>query len=73
MELLKTMDQIAESHKKPVAQVAVNWSTQKDYVGTALVGVRNEQEARENCAAFDWELTDQEIQLLDDEIKRLGI
>ena len=73
MELLKVMDQIAESHKKPVAQVAVNWSTQKDYVGTALVGVRNEQEARENCAAFDWELTDQEIQLLDDEIKRLGI
>ena len=51
MELLKVMDQIAESHKKPVAQVAVNWSTQKDYVGTALVGVRNEQEARENCAA----------------------
>ena len=48
-------------------------STQKDDVGTALVGVRNEQEARENCAAFDWELTDQEIQLLDDEIKRLGI
>ena len=73
MELLKVMDQIAESHKKPVAQVAVNWSTQKDYVGTALVGVRNEQEVRENCAAFDWELTDQEIQLLDDEIKRLGI
>ena len=73
MELLKVMDQIAESHKRPVAQVAVNWSTQKDYVGTALVGVRNEQEARENCAAFDWELTDQEIQLLDDEIKRLGI
>ena len=36
MELLKVMDQIAESHKKPVAQVAVNWSTQKDYVGTAL-------------------------------------
>ena len=73
MELLKVMDQIAESHKKPVAQVAVNWSTQKDYVGTALVGVRNEQEARENCAAFDWERTDHEIKLLDDEIKRLGI
>ena len=35
MELLKVMDQVAESHKKPVAQVAVNWSTQKDYVGTA--------------------------------------
>lgn len=73
MELLKTMDRIAEAHGVPVAQIAVNWSTQQDFVGTALVGVRNEKEAMENCAAFDWELSAEEIGLLDAELERLHI
>lgn len=73
MELLKTMDKIAEAHNKPVAQVAINWSTQKEYVGTALVGVRNAKEAQENCSAFDWELTAEEIAMIDAELTRLQI
>ena len=73
MELLKVMDQIAESHKKPVAQVAVNWSTQKEFVGTALCGVRNEQEAAQNCKAFEWKLAEDEIAALDQELVRLNI
>ena len=73
MELLKTMDQIAAKHGKPVAQIAINWSTAQDFVGTALVGVRNEQEAIENCAAFDWQLEDDEVALLNAELERLEI
>lgn len=73
MELLATMDAVAAEHERPVAQVAINWSTQKNFVGTALVGVRNEQEAAENCAAFDWELSADEIKRLDDEMQRLQI
>lgn len=73
MELLKTLDDIAESHQKPVAQVAVNWSTQKEYVGTALCGVRKPEEAEENCAAFEWELTEEEINRIDQELKRLKL
>ncbi len=73
MELLKTMDKIANAHGKPVAQVAINWSTQKSFVGTALIGVRNEKEAKENCAAFDWCLSEDEMKLLDNELNRLQI
>ena len=74
MELLKVMDQIAANHGNvPVAQVALNWSTQKEYVGTALVGVVNAQQANENCAAFSWELDQAEIDLLDQEMLRLGL
>ncbi|WP_343209413.1 aldo/keto reductase [Anaerolentibacter hominis] len=73
MELLQVMDKIAEAHKVPVAQVAINWSTQKEFVGTALCGVRNAQEAEENCSAFNWELTAEEMALLDSEMDRLGI
>lgn len=73
MELLKMMDRIAQEHNRPVAQVALNWSTSKNFVGTALVGVRNEAEAKENCSAFNWQLSDEEIKLLDEEIIRLQI
>lgn len=73
MELLKVMDKIAEAHSRPVAQVAINWSTQKDFVGTALIGVRNEREAAENCAAFEWSLSKEEMEELDKEIERLQI
>lgn len=73
MELLKTLDAIAEEHGKPVAQVSINWSTQKNFVSTALTGVNTPAQADENCSAFDWELTEEEIAKIDSEIKRLGI
>ena len=73
MELLKTLDAIAEEHEKPVAQVSINWSTQKSFVSTALTGVNTPEQADENCSAFDWELTEEEIARIDSEIKRLEI
>lgn len=72
-ELLKTMDDVAAAHGVPVSQVAINWSCQKDYVGTALVGVRSVAHADENCAAFDWELTSDEMASLDAELDRLQL
>ena len=69
-ELLGTLDAIAEAHGKPVAQVAVNWSTQNPLVDTALMGVRNVAEADENCAATDWTLTDEEIATINAAIEK---
>ena len=73
MELLKTLDAIAEEHEKPVAQVSINWSTQNSFVSTAITGVNTPAQADENCSAFDWELTEEEIARIDSEIKRLEI
>lgn len=73
MELLKILDVIAESHNRPVSQVALNWSTQKEYVGTALCGVRKVKNAKENCSAFEWMLSDEEITLINAGIERLGL
>jgi aryl-alcohol dehydrogenase-like predicted oxidoreductase len=72
-ELLKTLDVIAEAHNKPVTQVALNWSTQKDWIGTALVGVRSEGHANENCATFDWELTAEEMTMIDKKLEEVGL
>ena len=73
MELLKTLDKIAEAHNVPVAQVFINWSTQKSFVGTALTGVNTPAQADENCSAFEWQLNNEEIALIDSEIDRLNI
>jgi aryl-alcohol dehydrogenase-like predicted oxidoreductase len=71
MELLKTMDKIAGERGVPLSQIAINWVTQKEYVLTALVGVRTGDHAKENCGAADWRLSPEETALLDAELKRL--
>lgn len=73
MELLRLMDEIAAGHGRPVVQVALNWSTQKDFVSTAICGFRKPEKAVQNCAAFEWSLTDEETTLLDNKIKELGL
>lgn len=73
MELLKTLDVISEKRDKPLAQIAINWSTQKEYVGTAMCGVRKPAEAEENCAAFDWSLEEDEMAMIDAALEKLGI
>lgn len=72
-EFLKTMDALSEKYGRPLAQIAINWSTQKGFVSTALTGVRKVSEAAENCAAFDWQLADDDIAVLDAELARLQI
>jgi aryl-alcohol dehydrogenase-like predicted oxidoreductase len=72
-ELLNVMDVIAEAHNVPVAQVALNWSTQKEFVATTLVGVRTPAHADENTAGFDWELTSEEMKTLDNKLDSLHI
>lgn len=65
MKVLEVMDKISAETGKPLPQIAINWSTQKDYVSTALCGVRNRKEAEENCSTFDWTLTDAQIAAID--------
>ena len=48
-----------------MAQVAVNWNAQKDFVSTSLCGVRNAQEAIENCRGFEWSLSQEEMERID--------
>lgn len=73
MELLKMMDQIAEKHSRTVAEVAINWSTQKPYIGSALIGARDVRHAKNNCQAFEWKLDAEDMKQLDDELARLGL
>ena len=66
--LLKVMDQIADRHHCPLAQVAMNWSLSQPGVSTALIGVLKKSQAVENCQAFQWQLDAEEIALLNQTI-----
>lgn len=70
--LLKEMDQIAENHQVTVSQVALNYTSHKDFVGTCLVGASKKKHALDNTSAFDWQLTPQEIAQLDAKLEELG-
>ena len=72
-EVTKVLDQIALIRHKPLAQIAINWSTQKSYVSTAICGVRDPQQARENCSDFEWELTAEEMDMIDQAVEYLRI
>ncbi len=70
MKLLDVMDEIAARRGVPVSHVAINWSTQKDFVDTAILGCSKPGHAVQNCAAMDWSLTVDEMQALDRAIAR---
>jgi aryl-alcohol dehydrogenase-like predicted oxidoreductase len=65
MQLLKVLDIVAAERNATVAQVAVHWNSQKDFVNTSLCGVRNAEEAIENCKGFEWNLSDEEMKMID--------
>ncbi len=69
MKLLETMDLIAKERNVPLSQIAVNWNTQNNFITTSIMGVRNPNEANENCAAFNWSLTDEEMNMLNTAIE----
>ena len=68
LKLLSVMDTIGAKYDATPGQVAINWSTQKDFVSAALVGVRSAKHAQEDCKGMGWQLAADEIALLDAKI-----
>ncbi len=69
MKVLAVMDGLSAKHDNvPLAQIALNWSAQKDFVSSCIVGAQSRKKVEQNCAAFTWALTAEEIALLDDAI-----
>lgn len=57
-----TLVKIAENHKKSPAQILIRWSLQRGYV--SLPKSVNVQRLKENIDVFDFELTDDEFETL---------
>ena len=64
---------LAQAHNATLGQVAVNWALQQPGVTAALVGCRNVRQAEENCRAFDFKLTAEEIRQITDRLETLDL
>ncbi|MFW6381736.1 MAG: aldo/keto reductase, partial [Bacillota bacterium] len=71
VDLVDLLKEIANKHSSPIAQVSLNWVRQQPGVTTALVGVKNEAQAKENAAAGDWKLSESELSSINEAYRRI--
>lgn len=72
-EFLERIKPIAENHGVPLAQLVINWTIQRPGITAALVGARNAEQATENAKSMSFELSDEEIQLINTELEKVVI
>ncbi|MGM0239934.1 hypothetical protein ID741_002552 [Enterococcus sp. AZ103] len=73
MKLVDYLDELAEKYQKPLAQIALNWSTTQPFVSTAITGVRNTEEAKENTSTFNWNLSEDDLANINEVLADLEI
>ena len=71
LKLLDVLKGVAAAHDRPVAQASINWVVQQEGMTCGLVGARNAQQATMNAQAGDWELTAEELALIDAEYAKI--
>ncbi|UUO05715.1 aldo/keto reductase [Blastopirellula sp. J2-11] len=65
-DVVDALDKVAAETGKSVAQIALNWVLQRPSVATVIVGARNEEQLKQNLDVVNWNLTAQQIALLDE-------
>lgn len=71
MKVVGLMDEISAEHNNvPLSQIALNWSYQKEYVSTCIVGAQTKEKVLENCAAAGWSLSEEEMTRLDEAVRK---
>jgi aryl-alcohol dehydrogenase-like predicted oxidoreductase len=63
--VMEALDAVAADTGKTVPQIALNWLLQRPTVATLVIGARNEDQLRQNLGAVGWNLTSEQIAVLD--------
>ena len=69
----KRLAELADGYGKSLAQLAIAWVLGNPAVSVALVGMRNEQELKENVAATEWQLTSEDRAAIDRIFEEEGV
>ena len=64
-KVVDALDVVAAETGKTVPQIALNWLLQRPTVSSVIIGARNEEQLRQNLAAFGWNLSAEQVALLD--------
>ncbi len=70
--ILDALQEIAQAHDRPVAQVAIRWVSQRPGITAPILGASSLEQLQVNLGAVGWKLTDAEMQRLDDVSAVLG-
>jgi aryl-alcohol dehydrogenase-like predicted oxidoreductase len=72
-KFLDKIKPIAEDHNAALAQLTIQWTLQQPGITIALVGARNPEQATQNAAAAELDLSDDEIEKINDELDELEL
>ena len=61
----KRLAELATGYGKSLPQLAIAWALRNEVVSVALVGMRNEQEMKQNVEAAEWQLTETALKEID--------
>ena len=64
-KVVDALEEVAREVGKSVAQVALNWLTQRPTVSSVIIGARNEEQLKQNIATAGWKLERTHINKLD--------
>jgi aryl-alcohol dehydrogenase-like predicted oxidoreductase len=62
LQLVEQLRPIAERNDRTLAQLAISWVLRRPEVTAAIVGARNPQQIKETAPASDWELSEKDIE-----------
>lgn len=65
-KVVDALDAVAKETGKTVPQVALNWLLRRPTVSSIIIGARNEEQLKQNLGAVGWNLTAEQVKLLDD-------
>ena len=63
--VVDALDLVAKESGKTIPQVALNWLLQRPTVANIVIGARNEEQLKQNLGAIGWNLTPEQVAVLD--------
>ncbi len=63
--VIDALEAVAAETGKSVPQVAINWLLRRPTVASVIIGARNEAQLRDNLGAVGWELSVEQVAVLD--------
>lgn len=63
--VVDTLKEVAKQTGKSIPQVAINWLLQRPTVVNVIIGARNEAQLLDNLGSVGWNLTPEQVALLD--------
>jgi aryl-alcohol dehydrogenase-like predicted oxidoreductase len=64
-KVVDALDAIARETGKSIPQIALNWLLRRPTVSSLIIGARNEEQLRQNLGSVGWNLSPEQIAVLD--------